>query len=168
MRALAVMLLVSATADAKPPTNADVVKLAGRLATALDHDVPLGDLVDPQDGVHVWWPPGSEDIEMTQLHATDTPTTRFAKTEMTPWYQANYGKQAAIALRYALAHLDIAPKQPDAAQYAVDCTRHDVQAPRAMLAGFVLERRGDVKVTFVTRGDKLYVASVHVEMPCML
>jgi hypothetical protein len=167
MRALAIVALLGGVAHAGPPTAADEIALATKLAAVLDSGAPLGPLADPVEGVHVWWVPGAEEIEQTQLHAGDQPSARFATTNMTPWMQQHYGSEAATDLRYALAHLDVEPKHPDAAAYRIDCTRTtDVRAPRATLVGLALDRSGGVKITFVVRAGKLYVSSIHVRTPC--
>jgi len=167
MRAVSVVCFLVATAHAKPPAAADETALASKLATVLASGAPLGTLADPDEGVHVWWVPGSEEIEQTRLHATDKPAAAFAKTEMTPWMQQHYGTEAAKDLRYALANLDVDPKRPDDPAYQIDCTRPtDVRAPRASLVGLTLERRGGIKVTFVIRAGKLYVSSIHQMTPC--
>lgn len=167
MRAVAMLAVLAGVAHADPPTATAELALAKQLAAVLDSGAPLGGLADPVEGVHVWWVPGSEETEQTQLHAGDKPSARFAGTNMTPWMQQHYGSEAAKDLRYALAHVDVAPKQPSDAAYQVDCTRtSDVRAPRAMLVGLALERRGGVKVTFVVRAGKLYVSSIHVLTPC--
>ncbi len=164
---ISVVCFLAATAHAKPPTAADETALARKLAVVLDSGAPLGELADPDEGVHVWWVPGSEEIEQAQLHAADKPAVVFAKTEMTPWWQQHYAGEAAKDLRYALAHLDVDPKRPDDVAYQVDCTRSaDVRAPRATLVGLVLERHGGVKVTYVIRAGKLYVSSIHQMTPC--
>jgi hypothetical protein len=167
MRAISVVCLLAATAHAKPPTAADEIALARKLAAALDSGGPLGELADPDEGVHIWWVPGAEEIEQTQLHAGDKPAAAFAKTEMTPWTQQHYGAEVAQNVRYSLAHLDVDPKRPNDPAYQVDCARtDDVRAPRATLVGLVLERHGGIKVTYVLRAGKLYVSSIHVMTPC--
>jgi hypothetical protein len=163
------LVLIATAASAAPaskPTVADQIALSRAVAAKLDGGGPLGDLVDPVEGVHVWWVPGSEEIEQTRLHARDKPADLFAKTEMTPYVQQHYASDTAAEIRYALAHLDVDPKHPDADSYQVDCTRSDVRAPRATLGHLTLERRGGVKLTFVTRAGKLYLSSIHQMTPC--
>ena len=163
------LVLIATSAAAAPvakPTTADQIALSRALAAKLDSGAPLGDLVDPVEGVHVWWVPGSEEIEQTKLRAGDKPADSFAKTEMTPYVKQHYASDAAAEIRYALAHLDVDPKQPDGDAYQVDCMRDDVRAPRATLSNLTLERRGGVKLTFVVRAGKLYVSSIHQMTPC--
>jgi|HubBroStandDraft_6_1064221.scaffolds.fasta_scaffold495273_2 hypothetical protein len=168
MRALVLVMLLAAPVRAQPPTSEDAVILAGRLATALEDDVPLGDLVDPQEGLHVWQRPGVAFVDQTQFHAVDQPSKRIAASRMNAYYRENYARLVAAGLRYSLAHLDVDPRKPNAASYDLDCEGEPMLPRRATLTRFVLERRGDVKVTFVVRNDKLYVASIYLDDPCSL
>jgi hypothetical protein len=167
MRWLAALVIASvASAAPAKPTTAQQIALAQKLAATLDRGTPLGDVADPVEGVHVFWTPASEEIEQTQFHATDKPSDKLADVNMTPYMKQHYTGQVAADLRYALAHLDVDPAKPDADAYQIDCMRSDVRAPRATLANLVLERAGSVKITFVVRGGKLYVASIHAKTPC--
>jgi hypothetical protein len=167
MRWLAALVIVSvASAAPAKPTAAQQIALAQKLAAVLDRGAPLGDLADPVEGVHVWWTPGSEEIEQAQFHAADKPADKLADVNMTPYMKLHYAGEVADDVRYALAHLDVDPAKPDAAAYQIDCGRTDVRAPRATLSNLVLERAGAVKITFVVRSGKLYVASIHAMTPC--
>ncbi|HEY1548107.1 MAG TPA: hypothetical protein VGG28_09805 [Kofleriaceae bacterium] len=167
MRWLVAIAIVSvASASPAKPTTAQQIALAQKLAAALDRGAPLGDVADPVEGIHVWWTPGSEEIEQTQFRATDKPSAKLADVNMTPYMKQHYAGDVAAGVRYALAHLDVDPAKPDAAAYQIDCMRSDVRAPRATLSNLVLERVGGVKVTFVVRNGKLYVSSIHAMTPC--
>jgi len=167
MRALLILAVLAAVAHANPPTAADEIALAKKLATALDNGGPLGTLVDPVEGVHVWWVPASEETEQTQLRAGDKIAARLADANMTPYMKAHYASMAADELRYAIAHLDVEPAHADAPIYQIDCTRTlDVRAHRAMLVGLAIDWPGAVKITFVVRAGKLYVSSIHMRTPC--
>jgi hypothetical protein len=158
MRGAAILIATYAVASAAP---------TAKLADALDRGAALGELADPNEGVHVWWTPGSEETEQAQFHAGDKPSDKLADVNMTPYMKQHYGNEVARGVRYAVAHLDVDPAKPDAPAYQIDCARSsDVRAPRAKLSNLVLERPGDVKVTFVVRAGKLYVSSIHLLTPC--
>ena len=116
--------------------------------------------------MHLWQRPGVAFIDEAQLHAADKPSRRIAASSMNDYYIKSYAKLVAKSLRYTLAHVDVDPSKPGAAIYDVECGRDTRLPARATLSSFVLERKGDVKVTFVVRDGKLYVANVYLDDAC--
>ena len=175
-RSLAVLVVaLAAGADAAPvaapaaPKPADALAVAGRLARALDRDQPLAGIADPEHGIRVWYEPASEPVQAGTLAGRGAPSRQLAKMFERPNLRTSYAHDAAASIRYALAHVEIEPRDPDAARFQVDCTNaRDVHPVKALFAHGALVRRGDVEVRFVVRGARVYVSDVLVYDACMV
>jgi hypothetical protein len=168
---LVVALAAGAAAAPAPaaPKAADALAVAGRLARALDRDAPLAGIADPVGGIRVWYEPASEPVQAGTLVGRGAPSRQLAKMFERPNLRASYAHDVAAGVRYALAHVELDPRDPDAARFQVDCMNpKDVHPPKALFAHGALVRRGAVEVRFVVRGARVYVSDVFVYDACMV